>query len=78
MLFFYEKKPSLLNYVKILLIIEKLGLITKQRFSATERVYMTLKYAGYNFLKTSETNLKILNAEGWSGEERLKNIVEVT
>ena len=75
---FYTRKPSLTNYIKIFLLIERLGLIKKQRFNARERTYLTLKCAGYNFLKSSEASLKILDSEGWTGEERLKNIVEIT
>ena len=78
MLNFYQRKPSILNYIKMFLIIEKLGVIYKQRFNATERVYLSIRCAGYNFLKTSDMSPKILDGDGWYGEERLKNIVEIT
>lgn len=48
---FYQVKTSFLNYFKILLVIEKMGLSSTPNFNAKSHFYACIRCAGYNYLR---------------------------
>ena len=76
LLSFYKIQTPLLNFIKILIILEKLHLVDNQNpFFAQDHLYFAIKCAGYAYLKESDESKRLLDQSFYGGSERLKLIV---
>ena len=75
---FYTGKGSLINAIKIVLVLEELKVFgTNKKFSTVEHLNSCLRAAGWKYASQAGEGKIHIENNAWTGEDRLKNIVQM-